>query len=78
MIKANIATERMRCADGCSKTKRDVTAGRVGDVRRCEHGRLWQWGARGGYMDIWSRLSWGIEPIKYRRAVRALRSGGAS
>ncbi len=49
-----------------------------GDVRRCEHGRVWVATGRvaKSYFftehDVWERLTtWG-SPLRYRRAVRAL------
>ena len=52
------------------------TFGSEGDVRRCEHGRIWLYRPdcyhHGSNFDIWRRLTpWG-NPILHRRAVRAL------
>lgn len=88
---ANIETAQCRCRRDCSRTFRHEhgsalpggpfpgTAAEPGDVRRCEHGRIWcyretNWGltAASG-IDVWEQLAWWWEPIRYARAVRALR-----
>lgn len=54
---------------------------RWGDVRRCEHGKVWQATGRSRenvwfhHLDVWERLGW-WRPIAYRRARRLLRSVG--
>lgn len=66
---ANILTVRQQCRLRCPAR---TEGPRVGDVRRCEHGRLWlyRWGA---FINYWSRLRPWLNPLAYRRAVRALR-----
>lgn len=73
-----------RCAYDCQRTWHSEhggalpggpfpgTGGGPGDVRRCEHGRLWIYKATDHPMDYWRRLSWFWEPITYRRAQAAL------
>ena len=47
--------------------------GSAGDVRRCEHGRVMIGYERPGLIPAeWADLSPVFDPIKYRRAVRAL------
>jgi len=55
------------------------THGSEGDVRRCEHGRIWSYvGGDASYQfDHWERLRWWEFPMRYRRAVRALRAADA-
>lgn len=48
-----------------------------GDIRRCEHGKIWQATGRTrenvyfSQLDVWERLGWWT-PFAYRRALRAL------
>lgn len=83
-MSANIL--RGRCANDCRVTwhsdhgpdrETPGTSGSPGDVRRCEHGRIWiyeQTFTNRFYcaMDRWHRVSRFFEPITFRRAVRAL------
>lgn len=49
------------------------TNGKDGDVRRCEHGKVWAFVRCEGYrIDVWRRLSRFWEPLAYRRAAAAL------
>ena len=53
------------------------TMGSQGDVRRCEHGKVWIFvGCEAYTIDVWREVSRFWEPITYARAVRAM--GGAS
>lgn len=90
---ANAFTDRQACAHHC-RTTRKLTGGRdqrdgpypgtygePGDVRRCEHGRVWLWrGTTEGMffqpLDVWRRISRFGEPVRYRRAVRAIEAAG--
>lgn len=68
MTRANILTPWQQCAIVCPTR---TTFQLYGDVRRCEHGQIWMYrlGWESGY---WGRLWPALNPIKYRRAVRAL------
>lgn len=48
--------------------------GSKGDVRRCEHGRLWLWQEcpRPHSVNYWRRISRFWEPLVYRRAAKAI------
>lgn len=82
-MSANILTERQRCARECQWTWwRTDGHFDVGDVRRCEHGRIWR--ATGGRVlalagatsyDQWERVP--RFTIAHRRAIRALAQDGA-
>lgn len=49
------------------------TFGSKGDVRRCEHGRVWIFARSEAYrIDIWRPVSRFWEPVIYRRAIREL------
>lgn len=53
------------------------TSGSPGDVRRCDHGRLWVYAdsrENGFYclIDVWRPISRWWEPVLYRRARRLL------
>lgn len=51
------------------------TSGKPGDVRRCEHGKVWRYRRTetgGSWIDVWERVSRFWEPFVYRRAIRAL------
>lgn len=51
------------------------THARAGDVRRCEHGKVWLFhrlAPHGSWFDMWERIHPLSEPIVYRRAIRAL------
>lgn len=81
-MSANIRTG---CRYVCASTWRDShgpshslegTHAEHGDVRYCEHGRLWRYiGTRENQffcqMDCWKRIT-RAEPIIHRRAIRAL------
>lgn len=62
---SNILTPKQDCRVNCYPT----WMGRVGDVHRCKHGAYFM--AITDWAD-WIRLSRFWEPIRYRRAVRAL------
>lgn len=82
---ANVRTPRQRCHDTCSRTFRHEHGASVpggpfpgtladpGDVRRCEHGRLWTFDpytSRGDYrIDHWRRL-YPLEPAWWRARRR--------
>lgn len=75
MSSANILTARQRCSRRCRYTY-PADAG-PGDVRRCEHGRYWQWEQRAYDRwdlrhDAWEHLSRFWNPIRRRRAIHAL------
>lgn len=42
-----------------------------GDVRKCEHGKLWYWDTADGGVDYWRPLSPIWTPIVYKRAIAA-------
>lgn len=82
-MSANILTERQRCTRECRWTWWRIDGHPdVGDVRRCEHGRIWRATGRRAlalagatFYDRW-------EPVPrftttHRRAVRALAQDGA-
>lgn len=92
---ANIETDAARCRRKCARTFRGQhgaalpggpfpgTQGEPGDVRRCEHGRVWafdeprsrfEWPT----FDLWESLGPLSTPIRYRRAVRSLSVPGSS
>lgn len=81
----NITTTRERCGRGCRYTYwRNYGHVSIGDVRRCEHGKVWR---ATGYkresrfflsLDEWESLSRWRNPVLYRRAVRALESPQAA
>ncbi|WP_191304369.1 hypothetical protein [Lentzea cavernae] len=49
------------------------TSGEPGGVRRCEHGQVWVFEKDDVYgFDHWEWLSRVWNPVRYRRAVRAL------
>ncbi|MGW4126384.1 hypothetical protein [Nocardia sp. NPDC004711] len=68
MTRANILKRRQCCEFDCPTT---IRLQPYGDVRRCEHGQIWMYlpGWSGFH---WVRLSPMLNPLKYRRAVRAL------
>lgn len=78
-MNANILSVRQQCDRGCSTTYWRLygTVDR-GDVRRCQHGRLWYatGGGRQGMfysvLDAWEPLSWYWTPILWMRARRVL------
>jgi len=77
-LTANIVTKRQACARHCAYTYwRNHGPVDTGDVRRCEHGKVWVATGRQResiyfhVLDEWERLGWWT-PIAYRRAVRAL------
>lgn len=85
--RTNILTSRQHCRRDCSRTFHSTyggalpggpfpgTMGTLGDVRRCEHGRLWQFAEihyGGNWIDRWEPLSRFWNPIAWRRASRAL------
>lgn len=82
---ANIATETQRCLLDCARTFHREhgealpggpfpgTWGEPGDVRRCEHGRIWGFASTGTFIDLWEPVSVFWTPIRYLRAARALR-----
>ena len=89
--RANILTSRQQCRRECSRTFHfehggalpggpfPGTAGDPGDIRRCEHGRMWRFVGteRGGnWIDLWEPLSPVWNPIAWRRARRALVTTG--
>jgi hypothetical protein len=52
------------------------TQAEAGDVRRCEHGRIWSYVKDVPFdytIDHWETLSWFWNPVRFARAVRALR-----
>ncbi|NUR80782.1 MAG: hypothetical protein HOQ21_10100 [Dermatophilaceae bacterium] len=73
---ANIETRQEKCLRNCERTFRyihDATRGEPGDVRYCDHGRVWTFDHDTGHIDVWEWLSPVFNPIRYARAVRALR-----
>jgi hypothetical protein len=81
----NILTPQEKCRVNCSRTFATEhgasmpggpfpgTFGEEGSVRRCEHGRVWQWlSCEFWRIDIWAPLSPFWSPVRYWRAVRAL------
>ena len=76
-MSANIRTERERCSQEC---KHGPEYPEIGDVRRCEHGRIWHcigthnWGHWGS----WERLIPVFWSPWYRRARRALAADSSS
>ncbi len=89
MSQANILTDRQTCARECSSTWRHEhgasvpggpfpgTMAEPGDVRRCEHGKYWQFdrtsvGTFFTTHDLWRRLHPMLSPIAYVRARKAL------
>lgn len=74
---ANIRIERERCSQEC---KYGPEYPHIGDVRRCEHGRIWHCTG----MHDWGRLGrWApLIPVfwspSYRRARRALAAESSS
>lgn len=85
-MSTSIQTAREACLRSCRTTfwrwEQDKPDGnpfpKLGDVRRCEHGRIWTatqertWGLLN--CDIWGPLSRFWSPIRYARAIRALPS----
>lgn len=81
----NIETRGECCQRNCSVTFRHEhgqalsngpfsgTNGEPGDVRCCEHGRIWGFAVSNMRIDQWELLSPLWTPVQYRRAVRALR-----
>jgi len=76
---ANILTGRRQCARACGYTYwRTHGTPSLGDVRRCEHDRIWMANGRKREntwfmaLDEWDRLSWLWTPIDMVRARRAL------
>ena len=84
----NISTTKETCARECRKTWRNEYGGSVpggpfpgthaqpGDVRRCDHGKYWEYAPDatplGDYtFDHWNRLDWST-PIRLHRAKSAL------
>ena len=72
-------------AESCDRTFRQEHGGAVpggpfpgthaesGDVRLCEHGKVWLYTRTEGWsIDLWVRLHPLASPIRYRRALRAL------
>lgn len=93
MTQTVVKTANIRTAGGCRRECRSTwryehggaqpggpfpgTLGSQGDVRRCEHGRLWLFNRTrrdgfGNRHDEWTRLRWWLSPLRYRRAVAAL------
>jgi hypothetical protein len=85
----SIMTAKERCASKCSRTFRGEhgqavpggpfpgTQAEEGDVRRCEHGRIWAYVKQtpNDYtIDHWEQLSRFWNPVRFARAARALRS----
>ena len=79
---ANVNTTAQKCALKCRNTFRTSygpdgslpgTFGKPGDVRRCDHGRVWTFTDESYGLDYWMRLSPVLSPIRYLRAIRALR-----
>jgi hypothetical protein len=92
-MSANVSTAREVCERECARTFHGEhggalpggpfpgTNGHEGDVRRCEHGRVWEFEPQVLYtagIDVWRLISPWWEPLRYRRAVRALAEGGVS
>jgi len=68
---ANIQTERARCRSRCRRRLNEFS--REGDVIRCEHGRIIYCYCLNGSPPVrWQYLNRILNPIRYRRAVRAL------
>lgn len=70
----NIMTKRQEHHEYCHYPAHELNEwGRVGDVRRCEHGVI-QIGyeVRGTIPPYWRDLHWFWNPVRYRRAKRAL------
>lgn len=69
-MSTDISTPRARCLRDCRQTPYEY--GCRGYVRRCEHGRLWQWDYLDDYVGCWAPV-WRIQLITRWRAARALR-----
>lgn len=73
---------RPKCAEDCRFTVHNRTLAARGDVRLCEHFRIWKATGRTvrGYfyneLDGWERLSLLWTPIQYHRAFKALHEAG--
>lgn len=88
---SNISTAKETCLRECRKTWRGEHGGalsggpfpgtqaKAGDVRRCEHGRIWEYSV--DYVpnhltfDYWYHLDWFRYPIQRHRAKVALARG---
>lgn len=74
-VKVNVLRDgcvKAECHRTFRQSKNGGTWGAKGDVRRCEHGRLWIYvGSERLTIDVWRRLTLG-ERIRHRRAVRDL------
>lgn len=66
----NILTAKQDCRVNCGPT----WTARIGDVHRCKHGVYFM--STDDYWGGWLRLSRFSEPIRYRRAVKALSDRG--
>lgn len=78
----NIETEERKCWRDCGRTFRQIheaTWGEPGDVRMCAHRRVWIFREEERvHIDVWERLNPLTSPIRYVRAVRALRRPGTA
>jgi hypothetical protein len=88
-VRPTIETSGQRCRRSCARTFRYERVGGLhgtladpSDVRRCGHQRIWicTGTTEVGFVavDVWEQLSPVWTPVRYRRAVRALRSTTAS
>lgn len=82
-MNANIGAPDLYRHDRCSLT--DDYSGKPGDVRRCKHGRImYCYQSNGGVIgsmgygamySFWREMSPIFDPIRYRKAKRALQGG---
>ncbi len=73
-MSTDIRTRRARCRQDCATTRGGYGGrGGPGHVRRCEHGRLWEWCGDRGMTDYWAPV-WPIQFLTRWRAARALRT----
>jgi hypothetical protein len=84
----SVTIRRPNCRRDCRQTWRHEhgaalpggpfpgTLAQEGDVRRCEHGRIWycpKEPSDASNFDQWERLTWWGTPIRYQQARKSLR-----